>query len=261
VIVTTGLEPNQETLRHARQLAERFGLPLVERGDASLVSLRQRHGCEHLLVVTAKGASIQSAQEKPLFFHPNTAALRIKRLERGDTDIMLSVCQIQPGDTVLDATLGLGADAIVFAYAVGERGRVIGVESERLIALLVEDGLQTWQSDSPGLQQAMRRIEVLNRSHLDVLREMPDRSVDVVYFDPMFERMVMASSGIQGLRPFANDAALTEESVSEALRVARKRVVLKEGKSGRLHERFGLIPYRTRQHQVVYSYREALGGE
>ncbi len=261
MIVTTGLQPNRETLAHAKRLAERLDAPLAERGGDSLAALRRRYGTDSIIVVTAKGARLETKDGPPFFFHPNTAAFRIKRLQRGDTDTMLSVCQVQPGDAVLDATLGLGADSIVFAYATGPAGQVVGVESQRTIASLVEDGLRHWASGSKTLIQAMRRVEVIARPHLEVLRELPDRSFDVVYFDPMFETAVHSSSGIAPLRRYANDAPLAESAVAEALRVARRRVVLKEGKAGRLYERFGFTPFRTREHQVVYSYKETDGGE
>lgn len=261
MIVTTGLEPSMETLQHARELADRFHVPLLGRGDVSLQAMRNRHGSDEIVVVSAQGARLEVPGKKPFFFHPNTSAFRIKRLLRGDTDTMLVACQIHPGDRVLDATMGLGADAIVFAYATGVDGQVVGIESERLIAILVEDGLRHWVSDSKDLEEAMRRIEVRCGNHLDVLKELPDRSFDVVYFDPMFEMTVQSSSGIAGVREHANQDSLHEDAVSEALRVAKRRVVLKEGKAGRLYERFGFTPFRSRGHQVVYSYKEISGGE
>jgi 16S rRNA (guanine1516-N2)-methyltransferase len=261
VIATTGTDPSPHTREHAKALAARFSLPFVERRDASLAELRRQYGTDEILVVTAKGARLVTSTGQPFFFHPNNAAFRIKRLERGDTDIMLSVCQITPGDHVLDATLGLGADAIVFAHGVGETGRVVGVESVRLIAMLVEEGLRSWQTPSESLRNAMARVEVLNRHHLDYLRELPDRSFDVVYFDPMFSSTVQESSGIQGIRTLANAESVSVEAIHEALRVAKRRVVLKEGKGSQEYRRFGFSPYRIRQHQVVYSYRDTHGGE
>ncbi|MED4750226.1 class I SAM-dependent methyltransferase [Brevibacillus choshinensis] len=261
MIITTGLEPCMDTLYHATELAKRFGLDIVKRGDLSLKEMRSRHGDEEVLVVSALGARLDVPGKKPFFFHPNTAAFRIKRLVRGDTDTMLVACQIQPGDRVLDATMGLGADSIVFAHATGEAGRVLGIESEEVLAILVEDGFQHWSSDDLALEQAMRRIEVRCGNHLDVLKGMSDRSFDVVYFDPMFEMTVQSSTGIAGIREYANPEALHEEAVSEALRVAKKRVVLKEGKTGRMYERFGFTPFRSRGQQVVYSYKEISGGE
>lgn len=162
---------------------------------------------------------------------------------------------------MLDATLGLGADAIVFSHATGVHGKVVGIESERVLAILVEDGLRHWSSDADALVEAMRRIEVRHANHLEELKRLPDRSFDVVYFDPMFEMTVQSSSGIAGVREFANQQSLHEEAVTEALRVARKRVVCKEGKTGRMYERFGFNPYRSGGQQVVYSYKEIGGGE
>ncbi|MDA5107274.1 class I SAM-dependent methyltransferase [Brevibacillus thermoruber] len=261
MLITTGLEPSEETRRHAAELAAQFGLPVVERGGSSIEELRRRYGEAEVLIVTAKGARLEAEGKRPFFFHPNTAAFRIKRLERGDTDTMLAACQIHPGDRVLDATLGLGADAIVFAHAVGRTGRVVGIESEKRIAILVADGLRHYPADSEALREAMGRIEVRHGHHLDILKGLPDRSFDVVYFDPMFVRTVHDSTGIAGIREHANMAPLDAEAVEEALRVAKRRVVLKEGKAGRLYERFGFTPFRTRGHQVVYSYKETDGGE
>ncbi|QRG65398.1 class I SAM-dependent methyltransferase [Brevibacillus choshinensis] len=261
MLITTGLDPCMETLDHATNLAKRFGLKVTLRGDLSLNELRRRHGEEEVLVVSALGARLEVPGKKPFFFHPNTSAFRIKRLMRGDTDTMLVACQIQPGDHVLDATMGLGADSIVFAHATGVDGHVVGVESEPILAILVEDGFRHWSSDDPALEAAMRRVEVRCGNHLEVLKGLPNRSFDVVYFDPMFEMTVQSSNGIAGVREYANPEALQEEAVTEALRVAKKRVVLKEGKTGRMYERFGFTPFRSRGQQVVYSYKEISGGE
>lgn len=261
MIITTGIEPSEETRQHAVELAAQFTLPLVERREYSLAQMRRSYGEARILVVTAKGARLETPAEKPFFFHPNTATFRIKRLERGDTDIMILACQIQPGDKVLDATLGLGADAIVFAHVVGSTGRIVGLESERVIATLMADGLLHWSDGSDALRQAMRRIEVITGHHLDVLSELPDNSFDVVYFDPMFEKTVDASSGIEGIRCYANNSMLQAEAIAHAERVAKRRVVLKEGKAGRLYQRFGFIPFRNRGNHVVYSYKETTGGE
>lgn len=261
MIITTGLEPSEKTVAHANELAASFAVPLIPRRDASIEQLRRQHQDEAVLIVSAKGARLEIPDQPAFFFHPNNSAFRIKRLERGDTDIMLSVCQIQPGDVVLDATLGLGADAIVFAHATGDNGRVVGIESQMVIAKLVEDGMKHWQNGSKALEGAMRRVEVIAGHHLDVLRQMPDRSFDVVYFDPMFQTTVNASSGIGGVRTLANAETLSAEAVQEALRVARRRVVLKEGSDGTLHERFDFTPFRKRERQAVYSFREIGGGE
>ncbi|WP_126426588.1 class I SAM-dependent methyltransferase [Brevibacillus marinus] len=261
MIVTTSLRAGPSTRLHAVRLAERYSLRLVEREERSLAELLRLYRTDQILVVADNGARIEGKTGKPFFFHPNAAAFRIKRLERGDTDTMLAACQIQPGDHVLDATLGLGADAIVFAHAVTAAGRVVGVELQPAVALIVEDGLRRYQTESAALRQAMERVEVVQADHLAFLQRQPDRSFDVVYFDPMFQRGIAASSGIAALRMYAESGLPDERTIREALRVARRRVVFKEGKAGRLYERFGFTPFRNRRDQVTYSYRETDGGE
>ncbi|MGQ0516376.1 class I SAM-dependent methyltransferase, partial [Bacillus sp. D-CC] len=49
-----------------------------------------------------------------------------------------------------------------------------------------------------------------------------------VYLDPMFEETVIESDGIKGLKHFALYHDITDETIAEAKRVARKRVVLKD---------------------------------
>ena len=46
------------------------------------------------------------------------------------------------------------------------------------------------------LQTAMKRIQVKHADCADYLRELPDSSVDVIYFDPMFHEPVETSDGI-----------------------------------------------------------------
>lgn len=261
MIVTTSRRASPSTRMHAKRLAARHSLPLVERGERSLAQLRQACQTDPILVVTDQGARIETETGEPFFFHPNTAAFRIKRLERGDTDTMLAACQIHPGDHVLDATLGLGADAIVFAHAVTVTGRVVGVEVQPAVALLVADGLRRYQAENTALREAMERVEVVHGHHLAFLQQQPDRSFDVVYFDPMFEQGVETSSGIRALRSYAQSGLPDQQTIREALRVARRRVVLKEGKTSRLYERFGFTPFRNRRDQVTYSYKETDGGE
>ena len=60
---------------------------------------------------------------------------------------------------------------------------------------------------------------------------------DVIYFDPMFERPIMESSGIASLRKAADYAPLTQEILELAGTLCRKRVVVKhrEGTLKHLH--------------------------
>ena len=73
------------------------------------------------------------------------------------------------------------------------------------------------------------------------LREQQDDSYDVVYFDPMFRRPLHESAGMDALRARADMRALTHETVAEARRVARRRVVMKERRESGEFERLGFF--------------------
>jgi hypothetical protein len=193
------------------------------------------------LVVTRKKWRYKRDDGLTFTFHPNMAALRVKRLQEGGSDLLITASKMQAGDQVLDCTLGMGADAIVSAYAVGEQGSVVALESQPLIAELVDHGLATYQTDRRALQQAMRRVQVVKADYYTYLQEQPDQSVDFVLFDPMFRRPVLASLPMQQLKPLANHAPLTPEAVQEACRVARKAVLFKERVNSPEFERLGFV--------------------
>src|SRR5205814_10498223 len=78
-----------------------------------------------------------------LRFSEGLARLRIKRLEAGeDDDVLMKLCELKPGDHVLDCTFGLGADAQVCAHVVGARGRVVGIEKSLPLWALASEGLK-----------------------------------------------------------------------------------------------------------------------
>ena len=95
--------------------------------------------------------------------------IRIKRLLQGESDPYLVAGNITTGSTVLDCTLGLGADAIVASSTVGECGRVVALEDNRFLAFLVAHGLSTWEDGENSIIQAMRRVEVKCMHHFEAL--------------------------------------------------------------------------------------------
>lgn len=98
----------------------------------------------------------------------------------------------------------------------------------------------------------MRRIEVRHSHHLDYLKSLPDRSVDIVYFDPMFREPIAESASIHPLRHYANGEPLEMESVREAVRVARKTVVMKEARSSGEFERLGFTLPERGKSKITY---------
>ena len=69
------------------------------------------------------------------------SALRIKHLASGQPDSMVTAAGLKKGDHVLDCTMGMGADAIVASFVVGDQGRVVSLESEPVIAAITGHGL------------------------------------------------------------------------------------------------------------------------
>lgn len=246
MIVTTPHEAGAALAARAQQLAREWDVSFVERRKQPLSRL-YAHDFDVLVVTESGFKAYRQGQDKPLFFHPGMAMLRIKRLLRGDTDAMVQAFGLAEGDVVLDCTLGLAGDSIVASYAAGASGRVVGLESQHLLARVMADGLSRYESGIQELDTAMRRIEVRNENHLTFLTQCENNSFDIVYFDPMFFTPIETSESISPLRPFADHTPLTEEAVTEAKRVARRRVVMKNHSQSPDFVRFGFrrVPKAT----------------
>ena len=187
------------------------------------------------------------------FFHPGLAKLRIKELINGKTDQMIQAMSLRSGDTLLDCTLGLGTDAIVASYVAGTNGRITGLESSTLIAAIVGRGLKTYQFEDEEITLAMQRVNVVHSHHKDYLASLPPRSYDVVYFDPMFRSPRKNSPAMDAMRAIANPNPIDRETVTMALRVCSRRVVMKERRWSTEFERVGFREIRGgRYAPVVY---------
>ncbi len=237
--MTTSYQPRKEERELAIKVASELGIPYYERKREGLSKMFSRLQRREAIVVTREGVRWEDHQGRRFFFHPNMATLRVQGMAQGREDPLVKVAGLQPGDHVLDCTLGMGADAIVSAVAVGKQGRVVGVESVPAICFLVKHGLKTYQTDDKLLEKGMRSIEVVCGDHRQYLASCKDRSFDVIFFDPMFRETVSASSAMRALKPLANDEPLEIETIEEAVRVARRRVVLKERKKSAEFARLG----------------------
>ena len=202
------------------------------------------------LKITRRGVLLIMGDER-LSFHPNMALIRLMNLQRGGTDRYLEATQLKAGDTLVDATLGLGTDALIGAWAIGKMGSVLALEQSPILAALVRDGLSHMteiipnpknvhkQNSWAALVQASRQIEVRWGDHRKSLANIPSNSVDVVYFDPMFRNTLEQSDSIQLLHRWSDHSPLDREAVLEACRIARHRVVLKERKNSPEFRRLG----------------------
>nr|WP_274365315.1 MULTISPECIES: class I SAM-dependent methyltransferase [unclassified Paenibacillus] len=254
MVVTTPYDPPPELIERSRKAAAELGGQWVARRGMSLSKLESRYAPEHLVVVGQEGIQWHTggAGGKPFFFHPGLSVVRIKRMMDGQKDAMLAACRFEPGDAVLDCTAGLASDSIVFSYAGAGRSEVTALESRFPLYYVVSAGLRSYTAELEPITEAMRRIRAVHADHLAYLAALPDRSADIVYFDPMFRDPVHASSGISPLRALADERTLSHEAVREACRVARKCVVLKELRDSGEFERLGFSVDSRSQSKIAY---------
>lgn len=160
-------------------------------------------------------------------YHPGMAVLRILQLQRGHTEHLPKALNIMAGSRVLDATLGLAADAAIAAHVVGDTGCVVGLEASLLLHFAVSYGLKNYSAENKELVKALRRIKTVQTFAADYLKQCRPGSFDVVYFDPMFRHPVVGAKGMEALRPLSYEASLDENTLKLALQIA-PRVVIKE---------------------------------
>jgi 16S rRNA (guanine1516-N2)-methyltransferase len=256
LFVSTSFHPSTEVLQEAKHLASSLDIAYVERRKDSLSRLFQRTGKDEVILISQQGLRYENSSGHSFFFHPNLSILRIKQLIKGGVDSLITCSGMQSGDEVLDCTLGMGADAIVSSFVVGQTGKVIALESQPVIATIVSKGLQTYPTDCEPLRQAMRGIEVVQSDYRSYLEKCPDRSFDILLFDPMFRQTVIPSGAIQALKPLADPRPLDAHSVKEAVRVARKAVLLKERVHSGEFERLG-FPIIKKSSRYAWGIRRA----
>jgi hypothetical protein len=246
MIVTTAGRTDVKMTQYADQVANELGINFVNRKKRSINEMKSFANDDILIVGKNRIEIHPLCNEEPMFFHPNSAMFRIKRLKDGDHDPFIQACNLQNGNNILDCTLGLGSDSIVASYVVGLGGRVVGIEGDKYIAFLLKNGLCSWESGNNKMDEAMRRIEVIHLDCLEYLKSCPAKCFDVVYFDPMFEETISTSKGISGLRHFAVKSLMNPFIVNEAIRVAKKRVVMKNHWKSEEFERLGFSVYKRK---------------
>lgn len=252
MIVTTSEHPEAVIVDRAIRLAAELEGRYVPRSNKTIRSMHGKWEDDEIVVVGEKEIRLMLEGQQPFYFHPSMALVRLKRLRSGGNDTLLTVSEVQSGDIVLDCTAGLCSDSLVFSYAVGDKGRVIAMEASNVLHAIVREGLRVYETGLADIDRAMRTIEPVLGHHQEILSRMEDNSADIVYFDPMFDRPVTASSSMVPLRSQALRAALSAETVRDAKRVARKKVVLKDHRASGQFERLGFRLARASASSVAY---------
>lgn len=256
MIITTASRTTSDLLSKAKELSHTFDLPYKERNGVSVEQLKAHYQTD-VVVVGKDRVFISPINDKSkLFFHPNLAMVRAKRIFNGEKEPLIETAQLREGMTFLDCTLGLASDSIIASISVGSAGSVIGIEYNDVLHLLAKQGLASHVSGNQLFDQAMRRIEVIRDDHYSFLKKAKTNSVDIVYFDPMFSAPINTSSGMNSIRNQASSNDITIEIIAEAKRVARKRVVLKDHWKSDRFTKLGFTQHRRKTSLFHYGTLE-----
>lgn len=259
--VTTSGRP-EGLVEKARAAAKEWNVPFIPRGkgdplgplldtaaDALIVFGRDASGHETVVLTDKEGS---------LGFHGGMGHLRRLRLQNAvqQPDAFVRVGELRPGDTVLDCTLGLAADALVTSLVVGPTGRVVGLEKSLVLYAVVSEGLKRYD-----LGPDSSRIDVVHADAHEYLKTQSSGSFDVVFFDPMFTRPKKSQAAFEVLRRYAEHAPLTREALEEGRRVARRWVVVKGSRYSDDLKKLGLTPEpSTRSADVIWGRAPGLDG-
>lgn len=239
-VITTAGRPDAVSLKLASKAAGVLGYEIVERNKKSVARIQKEQESAVLVAGANRYELFRVGMEKPFFFHPNSAAFRLKRLLNGETDPLIEATQLSKGDSFLDCTLGLASDSIIASYVTGDSGKVLGLEGDPDIAFIAKCGLHTFQSNSVELTEAMKGIEVVHKDAVAYLKSQPDKSWDIVYIDPMFSAPIEESSNFTPLRQVGLKTSLTAEWIEQAKRVCKRRVVVKDRFDSPVFDKFNL---------------------
>ncbi|MUK88851.1 hypothetical protein GMD78_10650 [Ornithinibacillus sp. L9] len=246
MIITTAGRSQSELVSQAKRLSHSYGLPYLERNGAPIERLKRQYQ-EDIVVVGKERLFISPLQgEEKLFFHPNLAMVRAKRVFKGEEEPLISTAKLKEGMSFLDCTLGLASDSIIASIAVGASGSITGIEGNQLLYFLAREGLASFVSGNDFFNQAMRRINVIHNDHYSFLLGAETGSFDVVYFDPMFHTGINTSTGINVIRKQALTTNISVDVINEAKRVARKRVVIKDHWKSERFDQLGFTQHKRK---------------
>jgi hypothetical protein len=256
MIVTTAGRTSDIMIETAKNVANDLQLSYISRKKLSVEKLHALYQDDFLIVGKDRLEIFPLHESEPIFFHPNSAMFRMKRLLRGESDPFTEIINIKEGNSFLDCTLGLASESILASYLVGDNGIIEGVEGNRFIAYVVANGLKNWETQVPLIDAAMKRIKVINVNYESYLPTLADNSFDVVYFDPMFDTSITASDGIKGVKQLAIYETISESAINHAKRVAKKRVVLKDHWQSSRFNDFGFKVLKRPTAKFHYGYIE-----
>ncbi|MEM6988983.1 MAG: class I SAM-dependent methyltransferase [Myxococcota bacterium] len=221
MFITTTPKPSTTMLARAELVAERCCVSFVRRGG-SLPALMEEQQSRLVYVVRRDHDELRLG-DTTLFVHPGMVVL--KRATGRRHPFLRALLLHGPCSEIVDATIGLGADALHAATELGVDVR--GIEGSPVVFSLLEEGLGRLSAEASDFGRGAAKIRAELGGATEALRRMKSASADVVTIDPMFDTPRPAAHGFELLRKVAHTAEPPAPLLAEARRVARTHVVLK----------------------------------
>ena len=242
-VVTTAASGDRA---EALAIAARFDLCPKERAGRPLQQILRDAAGAPVLVLAARRADLY-LDGRAFRAALGMAYLRLLRARKGEVDPLVAAAKLRKGDRVLDATLGLGGDALIAAHAA--QAPVIAVERSPVLAAFTCAALRRLPRPAADAAELVR-IECTDSEAF--LRAQPASTFDVVLFDPMFRKPGRSTPLFDDvLRALADPSPLRAETLEEARRVARRGVLVKDAAQGAELQRLGLTPERSRRSAAI----------
>jgi len=212
-----------EAAERARQLADELALPLTFADDDTHAAL---------LTVTDEHLELRapSLDVGPVYcdFIGGPFGFRRRGHLRGET-LVKAIGYKGEAHAVIDATAGLGRDAVMLALAGCD---VTAIERNPVIAALLIDGVRRACEHDNDTRQSLRdRLRIIQhdaRDHLSGLHA--DARPDAIYLDPMFphrDKSALVKKEMRVCRLATGDDEDADTLFDAALAGARRRVVVK----------------------------------
>lgn len=225
--VTTSYLPPRALVQRAQELSQKLNAPYVPRDKHGRLF---RTGEELWYIIGKDRESVRSAQTE-IFVH--VGMMKLKRGPGRGHPMLRAIAPLElpVPSTIVDATLGLGQDA--FHMGIMLEANILGVEASPVILALLEEGTARLRRANDRWSEGVGRLSLVPGSAESALAAMGTSAHPVVFLDPMFESPLRSPPGWEVFRSLAVPTPLTEEALSQAVRVAADRVVLKVPRSGR----------------------------
>lgn len=244
IIVTTSVKTSSEVDIKAKEIAIKLNLKFYKRNKKTITQLLNANKG---VVVVYKNKISYYQDNAELFFHLDTTALKIKN---NDNEPLIEIIG-RDSQNVLDCTMGLASDSIILSYY---NHKVTALEKNKLIHLIISDGLKNYQTNDEKINEAMRKIITYNIDALDYLKKCEDNKFDIIYFDPMFSHNIEESTNLAGIEKLAEYNFQTDEFIKEAHRVAKNKIIVKAHYRDKIFEKYNFTRIVRKNTKFHYGY-------